>query len=41
VPMSLDIADHAVVLANGRVALAGKASDLVKSDGVKSAYLAA
>jgi branched-chain amino acid transport system ATP-binding protein len=40
VPMSLDIADRAVVLANGRVALAGPARDLAASDALRSAYLA-
>jgi branched-chain amino acid transport system ATP-binding protein len=41
VPMSLDLADHAVVLANGRVAAAGRAADLAEADSVRSAYLAA
>jgi branched-chain amino acid transport system ATP-binding protein len=41
VPMSLDIADHAVVLANGRVATSGKASELAQSASIRSAYLAA
>jgi branched-chain amino acid transport system ATP-binding protein len=40
VPMSLDIADRAVVLASGRVALAGPARDLATSDALRSAYLA-
>jgi branched-chain amino acid transport system ATP-binding protein len=40
VPMSLDIADRAVVLAKGRVALAGPARDLAASDALRSAYLA-
>ena len=40
VPMSLDIADHGIVLANGRVALAGPAADLATSDKVRHAYLA-
>jgi branched-chain amino acid transport system ATP-binding protein len=40
VPMSLDIADQAVVLSNGRVALAGSARDLADSDALRSAYLA-
>ncbi len=39
VPMSLDIADHAVVLANGRVTLAGPAAELAQSDAVRGAYL--
>ena len=41
VPMSLDIADRAVILANGRVALVGAAADLAGSDAVRNAYLAA
>jgi branched-chain amino acid transport system ATP-binding protein len=41
VPMSLEVADHAVVLANGRVALAGPARDLAGSAAVRGAYLAA
>jgi branched-chain amino acid transport system ATP-binding protein len=40
VPMSLDIADRAVVLANGRVALTGAARELATSDALRSAYLA-
>ncbi len=40
VPMSLDIADRAVVLANGRAVLAGAARDLATSDALRSAYLA-
>jgi len=40
VPMSLDVADHAVVLANGRAALAGDAANLAASDAVREAYLA-
>ncbi len=41
VPMSLDIADRGIVLANGRVALAGPARELAASDAVRGAYLAA
>ncbi|WP_438270306.1 ABC transporter ATP-binding protein [Rubellimicrobium arenae] len=40
VPMSLDIANHGVVLANGRVSLRGTARDLLASDAVRGAYLA-
>jgi branched-chain amino acid transport system ATP-binding protein len=40
VPMSLDIADHAIVLANGRVALAGTAAELAASEKVRHAYMA-
>jgi branched-chain amino acid transport system ATP-binding protein len=40
VPMSLDIADHGVVLANGRAVLAGSAAELAASDKVRSAYMA-
>jgi branched-chain amino acid transport system ATP-binding protein len=40
VPMSLDIADRAVVLANGRAVLAGPARELAASDALRSAYLA-
>ncbi|MFD0860129.1 ABC transporter ATP-binding protein [Roseovarius aquimarinus] len=41
VPLSLEVADHAVVLANGRVALAGPASELSQGDAIRRAYLAA
>ena len=41
VPLSLEIADEAVVLANGRVSVAGPAAELANSDLVRSAYLAA
>ncbi|MEM8664521.1 MAG: ABC transporter ATP-binding protein [Pseudomonadota bacterium] len=41
VPLSLEIAQEAVVLANGRVSVSGKAEELQKSDLVKAAYLAA
>ncbi|MCA3003843.1 MAG: ABC transporter ATP-binding protein [bacterium] len=37
--MALGVAHHAVVLEVGRVAMAGKASDLAASDAVKKAYL--
>jgi branched-chain amino acid transport system ATP-binding protein len=40
VPMSLDIADQAVVLANGRAVLSGSAADLAASDKIRSAYMA-
>lgn len=40
VPMSLDIADRAVVLANGRAVLSGSAADLAASDKIRSAYMA-
>jgi branched-chain amino acid transport system ATP-binding protein len=41
VPMSLDVADSGVVLANGRAVLAGTAAELAASDRVRGAYLAA
>ncbi|MCU0910123.1 MAG: ABC transporter ATP-binding protein [Rhodobacteraceae bacterium] len=41
VPMSLAIADQAVVLANGRAALSGPAAEVAASDHVRRAYLAA
>ncbi|MEO1102915.1 MAG: ATP-binding cassette domain-containing protein, partial [Pseudomonadota bacterium] len=41
VPLSLEIAQEAVVLANGAVSVSGKAEELQKSDLVKAAYLAA
>jgi branched-chain amino acid transport system ATP-binding protein len=40
VPMSLDIADRALVLANGRVALSGTAEAVAASEAVREAYLA-
>jgi branched-chain amino acid transport system ATP-binding protein len=40
VPMSLDIADRGVVLANGRAVLSGTAADLAASDKIRSAYMA-
>jgi branched-chain amino acid transport system ATP-binding protein len=40
VPLSLEVADHAVVLANGRVVLEGPAEELQKDDAVRCAYLA-
>lgn len=39
--LALDIADHAVVLANGTVAAAGAPTDLANDAVLKSAYLAA
>ncbi len=39
--LALEIADHAVVLANGKVAAAGTPSEIVGQDILKSAYLAA
>ncbi len=39
VPMSLEIADHAVVLAQGRVALAGAPRDIGGVDALRDAYL--
>lgn len=36
---TLEIADRAYVLENGRISLAGKCSELLKSDYVKKAYL--
>ncbi|MEM8551624.1 MAG: ABC transporter ATP-binding protein [Pseudomonadota bacterium] len=41
VPMSLDVAQEAVVLANGAVSVRGSAAELLNSDLVKAAYLAA
>ncbi len=41
VPLSLEIADQAVVLANGRVSIAGTGAELADSDLVRAAYLAA
>lgn len=40
VPMSLDVADSGVVLANGRAVLDGTAAELAASDRVRNAYLA-
>jgi branched-chain amino acid transport system ATP-binding protein len=40
VPMSLEIADHGVVLANGRASLRGPARELLASDAMRGAYLA-
>ncbi|MEM1429894.1 MAG: ABC transporter ATP-binding protein [Pseudomonadota bacterium] len=39
VPMSLDIADHAVVLAQGHATVRGTAADVAASDAVHGAYL--
>jgi len=39
--LALEVADHAVVLANGSVAASGAPSDLMGDDILKSAYLAA
>lgn len=39
--LALEVCDTAVVLANGEVAVAGKPSDIVSDDTLKSAYLAA
>ena len=39
--LALEVADHAVVLANGAVAAAGSPSDLANNPALKSAYLAA
>ena len=39
--LALEVADHAVVLANGAVAAAGRPADLAGDDILKSAYLAA
>jgi branched-chain amino acid transport system ATP-binding protein len=41
VPMSLDLADHAVVLAQGRVATRGTAAEVAASGAVAGAYLGA
>jgi branched-chain amino acid transport system ATP-binding protein len=41
VPRSLEVADHAVVLAGGRVAIEGPPETLRGSDRVRAAYLAA
>ena len=39
VSLALDVAEHAVVLANGAVALTGPAAELANSDLVRQAYL--
>ncbi|MEM9012398.1 MAG: ABC transporter ATP-binding protein [Pseudomonadota bacterium] len=39
VPMSLDIADHALVLAQGRASYRGTAAEVAASDAVHGAYL--
>jgi branched-chain amino acid transport system ATP-binding protein len=39
VAVSLKLADHAYVLENGRVALAGRGEDLLHNDSVRQAYL--
>lgn len=39
VEQSLEIADHAHVLANGTVALSGRAEDLLETTGIERAYL--
>ncbi|MGD1888733.1 MAG: ABC transporter ATP-binding protein [Cohaesibacteraceae bacterium] len=39
VPMSLDIADHALVLAQGRASVRGTTYEVAKSDAVQGAYL--
>ena len=41
VPMSLAIADHGFVLANGRIAMAGTGRELASNDKISEAYLAA
>jgi branched-chain amino acid transport system ATP-binding protein len=41
VPMSLAIADHGIVLANGRVAVAGTGPELAQSSKISETYLAA
>jgi branched-chain amino acid transport system ATP-binding protein len=41
VPMSLEIADRGIVLANGRIAVAGTGAELLHNSGVTNAYLAA
>ena len=37
--MALKIADYAYVLETGRIVLEGKASELLKNDDIKKAYL--
>ena len=41
VPMSLAIADHGIVLANGRIAVAGTGAALTRSGKISETYLAA
>jgi branched-chain amino acid transport system ATP-binding protein len=41
VPMSLAIADHGIVLANGRIAIAGTGAELSRNSKISEAYLAA
>ncbi len=41
VPMSLAIADHGIVLANGRIAIAGTGSELARNSKISETYLAA
>lgn len=41
VPMSLEIADRGIVLANGRIVVEGTGAELLRNSGVTSAYLAA
>ena len=41
VPMSLEIADRGIVLANGRIALSGTGAELLHNSGVTNAYMAA
>lgn len=38
---ALEIADHALVLANGAIALSGRASDVLASPDIRAAYLSA
>ncbi len=41
VPMSLAIADHGIVLANGRIAISGTGAELARDSKVSETYLAA
>lgn len=41
VPMSLAIADHGIVLANGRIAMAGTGAELARDSKITETYLAA
>ena len=41
VPMSLAIADHGIVLANGRIAMSGTGAELANNDKISQTYLAA
>lgn len=41
VPMSLAIANHGIVLANGRIAMAGTGAELARNDKISETYLAA